>query len=349
VTAGTLFSSHRNGASAARVSLVTEAYNLAEGQSEAAFVRALEAVNWIAAHEPQVEAIVLDPTPGKIAAPILADRFPQLRALHVPGLSYDGQKNAAAIAARGEFLVYLDGDCVPQGPDWLTQILSPFAQPQVHAVAGLTLYEGGDVTSKAMSVLDWGFLFEPNDNGDLGCYSSNNVAFRRQTRLTHIAPDEGILRCYCYKHAQLLMRAGMPVRAHHEAFVLHELPDIETERLRRGYDYAAVLWSDPALSDAADVALDDDFIERIVADNARLAIRRLEKAPRALGIGPGEADDVIAEINRLMVIDRQGFIDALAHGERQGLNAQTRAAHRLTAQTLQKRTITNTLTRQAGD
>jgi hypothetical protein len=310
------------------VTLVTEAYNLAEGQSEAAFVRALEAVNRIATQDKDVEAIVLDPTPGNIAAPIIADRFPRLRARHVPGMSYDGQKNAAAMAARGEFLIFLDGDCVPKSPNWLTQILGPFAQPNVHAVGGLTLYEGDDAMSKAMSVLDWGFLFETGANGDLGCYASNNVAFRRQTYLSVMPPDEGILRCYCYKHAQMLMRAGMPVRAQHEALVLHELPDIETERLRRGYDYAAALWADPALEDAADIALDDGFIDRILADNAAMAARRLEKAPGALGVGQGAAEEIIAEIDRLMVIDRRGLVDALTHGERQGLNAQTRAANR---------------------
>ena len=93
-----------------RITLVTEAYNLAEGQSEASFVRALQTVLQIGQRYPDVEVIVLDPTHEHVAQPILAARFPQLKALHVPGMTYDGQKNAAALAAQGEFLVYLDGD-----------------------------------------------------------------------------------------------------------------------------------------------------------------------------------------------------------------------------------------------
>src|SRR3989338_2961623 len=85
------------------VTLVTEAYNLAEGQSEASFLRALQTVLQIGQRHPSVEVIVLDPTREHVAAPILAERFPQLKALHVPGMTYDGQKNAAARVAQVNF------------------------------------------------------------------------------------------------------------------------------------------------------------------------------------------------------------------------------------------------------
>jgi hypothetical protein len=51
-----------------------------------------------------------------------------MHCLHVPGKTYDGQKNALAIAAQGEFLVYLDGDCVPCSDDWLERLLSPLLE-----------------------------------------------------------------------------------------------------------------------------------------------------------------------------------------------------------------------------
>lgn len=268
------------------VTLVTEAYNLAEGQSEGAFVRALQTVWKIGERYPGVEIVVLDPTHEHVAAPILAAHFPRLKALHVPGMTYDGQKNAAARAAQGEFLVFLDGDCVPQSDDWLEIILAPFTRPDVHAVGGLTIYEGNDVTSQAMTVMDFGFLFEPDAHGFLGCYASNNVAFRLSTYLTVMAPDDGVMRSYCYKHAQLLARAGTPVHAHHDAKVFHELPDVRKERLRRGYDHAAALWEDPVLSGAARIALDDAFISSVLDEQAALAFSRLENAPAFLGIGP---------------------------------------------------------------
>lgn len=309
------------------VTLVTEAYNLAEGQSEASFVRALQTVLQISGRYPGVEVIVLDPTHEHIAAPILAARFPQLKALHVPGMTYDGQKNAAACAARGEFLVFLDGDCVPQSEDWLKKILPPFVEPDIHAVGGLTIYEGNDVTSQAMTVMDFGFLFEPNASGHLGCYAFNNVAFRRATYLNVMAPDDGVMRCYCYKHAQLLARAGMPVHAHHDAKVFHELPDVQKERLRRGYDHAAALWEDPVLDGAARIGLDDSFISAVLEREAALAFSRLKNAPAFVGITPDREDAVRQEILRLLELDRRGLVEALERGEADGTNARTRAAH----------------------
>lgn len=309
------------------VTLVTEAYNLAEGQSEASFVRALQTVLQISGRYPGVEVIVLDPTHDHVAAPILASRFPQLKALHVPGMTYDGQKNAAARAARGEFLVFLDGDCVPQSDDWLKKILSPFVQPHVHAVGGLTIYEGEDVTSQAMTVMDFGFLFEPNALGHLGCYASNNVAFRRATYLNVMAPDDGVMRSYCYKHAQLLARAGTPVHAHHDAKVFHELPDVQKERLRRGYDHAAALWEDPVLGGAARIGLDESFIASILETETALAFSRLKNAPAFLGITPDREEAVRKEIIRLLELDRRGLIEALERGEAEGANARARAAH----------------------
>jgi hypothetical protein len=69
------------------VSLVTEAHNLAEGQSEAAFLRAVEAITKMADHTKSVEILVMDPSEKNIAANILKRHFPQVKSLHVPGQS----------------------------------------------------------------------------------------------------------------------------------------------------------------------------------------------------------------------------------------------------------------------
>lgn len=316
-----------NPTKAPRISLVTEAFNLAEGQSQDAFVRALQTVENIASEQDDVEVIAVDPTPGNIAASIITDRYPHVHSLHLPGKTYDGQKNAAAHAAQGEFLVFLDGDCVPQRKTWLADLISPFSDPDIHAVGGLTLYEGQDITSKAMSVLDFGFLFAPDTHGRLGCYASNNVAFRRDSYLALQAPDDGVLRSYCYKHAQLFLRAGRGVLAEHRAFVLHELPDVTKERLRRGYDYVAALWADPELEETAPLALTEEFVEHTLAQNCSYALERLKVAPVELGITDDLVDPVETEIRRLMEIDREGLWQALEYGDISGMNAAARDAH----------------------
>jgi hypothetical protein len=73
------------------VSLVTEAYNLAEGQSEAAFLRAVEAITkW--RNTKSVEILVMDPSEKNIAANILKRHFPQVKSLHVPGQSCESPR-----------------------------------------------------------------------------------------------------------------------------------------------------------------------------------------------------------------------------------------------------------------
>ena len=86
--------------------LVIEAYNLAEGQSEASFLRAVTGLVRIAQAHGNLDIIVIDPTPENISAAPLALNFPDIKALHLPGQSYDGQKNTAANLATTDTVVF---------------------------------------------------------------------------------------------------------------------------------------------------------------------------------------------------------------------------------------------------
>ena len=79
------------------VSLVTEAYNLAKGQSEAAFLRAVEAITKMAEHTKSVEILVIDPSEKNIAANILKRHFPQVKSLDVPGQSCEPPRSYARL------------------------------------------------------------------------------------------------------------------------------------------------------------------------------------------------------------------------------------------------------------
>jgi hypothetical protein len=299
-----------------KVTLVTEAYNLAEGQSEAAARRA------------DVEVIVLDPSENNIAEGILRRSFPAFRSLHAKGMTYDGQKNLAAQMGRGEFLVFLDGDCVPLHDEWLERSIAPLARdPKMTAAAGLTVYDDLSLTGQAMSVLDFGFLFEARPGQDIGCYASNNIAFRRSAYIAYPAPDDGVLRSYCYRHAQELLRAGKPVVFNPDAVALHELPNIETERLRRGWDHIAALWEDPVLPAAERIAYSADFARSILEDNLRLALARLDRAPAVLRVDLSQRNELAQEIHRLMQIDTRGVVEALKAGEADGQNRKTLLAN----------------------
>lgn len=293
-----------------KVTLATEAYNLDEGQSETAFLGALSAVDSIARRYECVEAYVMDPTTTPQVARIL-DTFPRLKRFPYPGAAYEVQKNAICREAEGsDYVVFLDGDCRPVHEDWLDRILSPFASAATCAVSGLTLYDDDSNVGKAMTTLDFGFLFE-SDGAVLDCYVSNNVAFRRDVLLDCPIPEEGVLRSYCYKHAQLLKRSGRGVRLCQSALMLHELPNVEKERLRRGYDYVSALWADPELHEAQWLQQEppEQFLEHILQHNLEWANRRLQRAPEALDVV--DSAEVSRQFSELMQFDRTGVIQAL--------------------------------------
>lgn len=309
------------------VTLVTEGFNLAEGQSQASFVRALGAVEQIARHRASVKVVVLDPTPENICAPIVRQNYPNITALHVPGQSYDGQKNTITRLADSEYVVFLDGDCKPARDDWLTQILAPLiADARISAVGGLTVYEDLSITGKAMSIIDFGYLYA-SPGSALGCYASNNVAFRREAVLHIPIPENEAMRCNCYQHVQLFLRANNPVRFQPSAVVMHELPDVDKERFRRGYDHVAALWADPALPETSELDASEEFASRLLQHNLNLALSRLAIAPPELGLSRDDKPKIAAEIKRLLAIDSAGIRQALENGQASGANRRAREIH----------------------
>ncbi len=233
---------------APEISIVTETFNLAEGQRIEPTRMALSFLSAIARSRGDVEIILADSMePNLLVATLLAE-FPHVRHVLKPGAGYEGIKNVAANAARGTYVVYLDSDCYPEKPEWLDALLQPLRQGIAQATAGVTRYRGDSMLHRVMEVLDFGFLIA--DRGEtVGCYASNNCAFTRDLRVAVPAPD-GPMRCTCYAHAQLLIRYGQPMRRVAEAVVVHELPPAFKERWRRGYDLVAACWIDPELPEA---------------------------------------------------------------------------------------------------
>ena len=313
---------------ASSVLIVTEAYNLAEGQSETAFLRAVSEIELLAASHPNVRIAVVDPTVEGIASPLLSKTFPDIEVWHLPSQTYDGQKNFIGRSAQSELIVFLDGDCRPFQTSWLKAIVSPFADPFVSAVGGLTLYDDFSLTGIAMSVIDWGYLFGPAGHS-LGCYASNNVAFRREALLETPIPHDAEMRCLCYKHSQLLERKSKPVILQPSALVLHELPDVEKERLRRGYDHVAALWADPQLEETSWLWDPKSAGPRLLFRNWDLALERLRKAPSLLNVSRIGYKNVADEISRLMKLDVLGIAKAIEFGESNGLNAKAFASNQV--------------------
>ncbi|MBL8901018.1 MAG: glycosyltransferase [Planctomycetes bacterium] len=88
--------------------------------------------------------IVVPLTPSRDASRAVAERH-GARVLEVlPGEFDHGEtRNRAALAARGEFLVFLSQDTLPAERDLLRRLVAPFADPKVFGVTGRMLPRAG--------------------------------------------------------------------------------------------------------------------------------------------------------------------------------------------------------------
>src|SRR4051794_33145621 len=58
-----------------------------------------------------------------------------LRGINAEGVKYHEKKNVGAAAARGDIIIFLDSDVIPER-DWLEHIYDSFSDPAVQVVGG---------------------------------------------------------------------------------------------------------------------------------------------------------------------------------------------------------------------
>jgi hypothetical protein len=121
------------------------------------------------------------------AAPTLAEWL-DIRRLPRPQFRYYELKNAGAEVARGEILIFLDSDAVPED-GWLNALVAPFDDPQVVAVNGHTYLGCSDFISRVFA-LAWVFPLRDDDPHEIQRRSlnANNCAFRREWFARHQFP-----------------------------------------------------------------------------------------------------------------------------------------------------------------
>jgi hypothetical protein len=293
------------------VSVVVESYNLAEGSALERFRLALQAAAGMLEAHGSGELLVTDAAGDGTVAELLEREFPGARLVDAQGLGYDEAKLKAAAEASSEFVVYLDGDCIPTG-GWLEAHLAAL-RDGAHATTGYTRYEGG-WRGAIETVLDFGFVLPAQDR-IAECYTSNNAGFRRST-LLEVPHPAGPMRCRCYAHAQELRRRGTPVRMVPGAQTHHERQPLVDERFRQGFDAIAACWVNPRLRAApllrlGPLAAPLFYGRAVTRDWQRVLVGR-----RELGLARWQAVASLPVFPLLRLIDVVGMVRALAPGGR---------------------------------
>lgn len=291
-------------------SIIVEAYTLNEGGAQERFSRSLHNALSIIEQQGDGEVLVLDVTETNDLKDFLGSTYPQVRRISVAGSHYDRAKTLAANEARGNFLLYLDGDCLPQ-PGWHQSLLEELRKGKALACGGLTRYEGGWLQS-LLSVMDFGFFY-PVEERVLQCYASNNMGILRQLQ-QDVPPPDSEMRCACFYHAQCLIRNDTPVMFVPKARVLHEPQPVVRERTRQGYDAIAACWADPELRESKWLRLGFLSIPLFFAMKVVLDWQRVTSGRRDLDLGIWQYLLAIPAFPVLRLLDVTGMIRAMFRG-----------------------------------
>jgi glycosyltransferase involved in cell wall biosynthesis len=289
------------------VSIIVESYNHGEGSSLDRLELSLRAALRAADRYGPAEVLLADSSGDGEVAALLEREAPQVRRVDVSGHHYDEAKMVTALQARGEFILFHDGDVIPDRDDWAERHVSALRRGAA-ATCGMTRYEPGFLPS-LYTVMDFGVLF-PVKERDLRCYTSNNAGFRAETLAACPIPP-GPMRCNCYLHSELLRRNGMAARMVPDAPVTHENQPFWEERLRRGYDQIRACWVNPQLPEARLVRLGPLAAPLFYARDVLLDWRRLLSGRRSLGMSRAKAALGLLVFPVLRLADLVGIVGAL--------------------------------------
>lgn len=149
--------------------------------------------------------------------------FAELDIVSLPGGRYYDLKNAAVTIARGDIVLYLDADSVPE-PGWLPKMLAPFADEAVTIVNGFTALEHDDFLSRAYALF-WIFPLASGDERFAAKRSLNvnNSAFRRAWIAANPFPGNNGFKVSCSILWDRVRRDGVVTRRV-DALAMHKPP-----------------------------------------------------------------------------------------------------------------------------
>jgi GT2 family glycosyltransferase/glycosyltransferase involved in cell wall biosynthesis len=165
------------------------------------------------------EVLVLQDTNAEDVDPDVLPHEGRIRPLAASGLSPGAAMNAAAAAARGEYLLWFDGRCLVLHTDWLDRMLRQIAEPDVGIV-------GARLVDRRKALLDGGLV--------LGM-GARCVGARANTGL-HMSSPGYLNRALCEQDLSAVTSLCMLVRKSVHAEAGGFSPDISTD-LYRDVDY----------------------------------------------------------------------------------------------------------------
>ena len=163
------------------------------------------------------------------------DREFRLTFCSTPEQRYFELKNAGANASKGDIVVFLDSDVIPQA-HWLATLLSSFSDPEISIVGSNCFVEHRTLYQKSYAAIKFGEPF--SGGGIVASYTlvhGNSMAFRRWAFDRYNFPPTGFTYKLPFKYfIETLRRDRFPVYVNLGAQVEHPAP-LPKNFLKRGF------------------------------------------------------------------------------------------------------------------
>lgn len=156
-----------------------------------------------------------------------------------PGLRYYALKNEGTRRARGDVLLFVDSDVIPE-PAWLERLLGSLRDPEVEVVAGNTYVDRDTFYAKTFA-LGWYFPARLPDGPVIEATPPcvNTIAIRRHVVEKYPFPeDPGLYMAQTTVWGQLLRDRGVRTHLNPSARVAHPPPVFLRSAILQGYDLA---------------------------------------------------------------------------------------------------------------
>ena len=202
------------------------------------------------------------------------------RVVTAPDTGYYGLKNYGVAEARGEVIVFVDSDVVPEA-GWLAALLAPMADAAVQVVAGHAYVAQGGAYHKAFA-LCWFFplRLEHQPRAATPPLYANNFAVRREVAARYPFATEGATsRGACLELIRQLTAAGIAIHRAPDARVAHPPPNGLAHFVARGLAQGRDRFLRASEAGAREAAVSASFMRaagHIGRSIARIATRRRE-------------------------------------------------------------------------
>ncbi len=238
--------------------------------------------------EPRVEVLVaydetiIGPNDVQriVAASTTTGESPFVQLVPTRGLRYYSLKNEGARRAKGDILLFVDSDCVPED-HWLRRLLEPFHNPEVDIVTGNSYIDRDTFYAKTFAA---GWYFPPRlPDGPLVTVRepfANTLAMRRHTYGQYPFPEESALyMAQGITWHRTLAANRVPIFLNPSARVAHPPPVFLRSAIVNGYD-TAQRTREPGESKLQSLKVS----YRSLRGNLRMMFRRITLGYRDVGI-----------------------------------------------------------------